>query len=176
MTQTKIPLAIGNLIEILGTSFAFYLIYAASDIGAVAVRFLFYLLSWMCLVFFPHCLTHFIVGRLVGIRFTHYSLGKSGVARLRMPFVSAIASKAPLLTLRVDRTSLSSASRGGRAVMFASGATASMIMPFYAAVASLQHLPIPLIIFLIVLSVANLIFDFYYSPRAGDISRIRSPN
>lgn len=175
MTRTKIPLAIGNLIEILGTSFAFYLIYAASDIGAVAVRFLFYLISWGCLVFFPHCLTHFIVGRLVGIRFTDYSLGKSGIAKLRMPFVNAIASKAPVLTLRIDRTSLRTVSRGGRAVMFASGAVASMILPFFAAVASFPHLPMNLTVFLIVLSVANLIFDFYYSPRAGDISRIGSP-
>ena len=174
MTRIKIPLGIGNLIEVLGTGFALYLIYAASEISDVTFRFLLYLVSWGCLVFFPHCLAHFIVGRLVGIRFTNYAIGKSGIAKIRMPFISAIASKAPLLTVKVDRTSLNAASRGGRAVMFASGAATSMVLPFFAAVASFGHLPMPLTAFLIVLAAANLAFDLYYSPKAGDISRIRT--
>jgi hypothetical protein len=169
----KIPLAIGNLAEIIGTIFALYLIYAAADISQITLRFLFYLISWGSLVFFPHCLVHFIVGRLVGIRFTNYSFGRSAIGRLRIPLVSVLASKAPVLTLKVHHESLKSASRGARAVMFASGAVTSMVLPFFAAVASLGHLPLSLTVLLMVFTAANLAFDIYYSPRAGDISRIR---
>jgi hypothetical protein len=103
-----------------------------------------------------------------------FSRGKSGIAKIRMPLISAIASKVPLLTVNVDRTSLRSASRGGRAVMFASGAATSMVLPFFAAAASFGRLPMSLTVFLIILSAANLAFDLYYSPKAGDISRIRT--
>lgn len=174
MTQVKIPLAIGNLFEVVGTALALYLINTAPDIIDIPLRFVFYLISWGCLVFFPHCLAHFMVGRLVGIRFTNYTLGRSAIARLRMPLLSALAAKCPLLTLKVDRTSLKSASRGGRAVMFTSGAAASMILPFFAAAASFGHLPLSLAMFLIVLSAGNLALDLYYSPKAEDISRIRT--
>ncbi len=56
--------------------------------------------------------------------------------------------------------------------MFASGAAVSMILPFLVAVVSLRHLPLDLSLVLFVVSVSNLGFDLYYSPKAGDLSRI----
>jgi hypothetical protein len=90
-----------------------------------------------------------------------------------MPLISGLASKVPVLTIRIERSSLQLASRGRRAVMFASGAAISMIMPFFAAVASVGHLPMSMSLFLFAISIGNFVFDFYYSPRAGDISRIK---
>ena len=98
---------LGNGIEVLGIAVGVYLLVAASNINAVPLRFLVYLISWVCLVFFPHCLAHFVVGRLAGIRFTHYALGKSSITKLRLPVISAVSSMIPLLTLKIDRGSLS---------------------------------------------------------------------
>lgn len=175
MSKVRIPVLGGNLIGVFGCAFAIWLITSAPDINEVSLRFLLYLVAWGSLAFFPHCLTHFIVGRMVGIRFSNYSVGRSAIAKLRIPLVSAIASRAPLLTLKIEKSSLGSSSRGRRAVMFASGAAASMILPFFVAVASFWHLPLHLSLLLFVLSAANLTFDFYYSPKAGDISRIMTP-
>jgi hypothetical protein len=56
--------------------------------------------------------------------------------------------------------------------MFASGATASMLLPFIVFAVSVGRLPAILAGVLLVLSVANLVFDLYYSPKAGDLSRV----
>ena len=174
MARRKIPLILGNVIEILGVAVAILLIVAASGVNSALVRFLFYLISWACLVFFPHCLTHFVVGRLVGVRFRHYIVGKSSITKLRLPVVSAVATLFLLLELRVDRRSLGSLSGGARAATFASGATASMIFPFLVPVVAFRHLPAVWSFALLLLSLANVCFDLYYSPKAGDLSRIRS--
>jgi hypothetical protein len=164
---------LGNTVEILGIAFALYLILIAPDFPGVLLRFLIYVVAWGCLVFFPHCLTHFIVGRVVGVRFRYYFLGNSAVTKLKLRFLSTIASRLPVLTLKVDQVSLRSVSRGGRVAMFASGAAASMILPFLAAVASLHRVPLMLSLILLLLSAGNITFDLYYSPKAGDISRAR---
>lgn len=172
MARHKIPLVLGNGIEILGIVAAIYLIVVAPDINNVLVKLLAYLLSWACLEFFPHCLAHFAIGRLLGVRFTSYILSKSPAAKLRLPVISAAASVIPILGLKIDQSSLASVSRGARAVMFASGAAVSMIFPFFVVVASIGRLPAILSGGLLLLSVANLTLDLYYSPKAGDISRI----
>ena len=128
-------------------------------------------------MFFPHGLSHYLVGSLVGIRFRYYFLGRSGIRKLKLPLARLIASRVPVLVLKVDWDSLQSVSPGKRAVMFASGALASVILPFFAAVASLRHLPVSMSMLLFIISVASVLFELYYSPRAGDLSRLgRNPS
>ena len=158
--------------EVLGIAIGIYLLAAASSINAVTLRFILYLVSWACLIFFPHCLAHFVVGRLVGVQFIHYVIGKSSITKLRLPVISSVSSAIPLLTLKVDHVSLVSVTPGARAVMFASGAAVSMILPFIPVVVSIGHLPTIWSTILFLISIANVCFDLYYSPRAGDLSRI----
>ena len=174
MTKHKIPLGLGNCVEVLGVLLAIYLLVLAADTSNLYLRFFMYLISWGCFLFFPHCLAHFLVGSTVGVRFKYYYLGRSGVSKLRLPVVSLLAARAPVLTLVVDLKSMSAVSPGRRAVMYASGAAASMILPFIVVAASFPHLPLPLTAVFVLLSVANLTFDLYYSPKAGDISRGRA--
>ena len=171
MARAKIPIAVGNLVEIAGILFALYLIVIIPEAALVPLKLILYLVAWACLLFFPHSLTHYAVGRLVGVKFRYYSIGKPSVYRLRIPFLSTVASKLPVLTLKVDRGSLQVVSRAGRIAMFSSGAVASMVFPFFVAFASFRELPLVFTVFLLLLSAANLLFDSYYSPKAGDISR-----
>lgn len=164
----------GNAIAIVGAIFALYLTFMAQSFQSDLPRFLSYLLSFACLVFFPHGLAHFLVGRMVGIRFRYYFLGKSGVARLHLPLISRVAAALPVLTLKVDRSSLSSVNRGRRAVMFASGAMASMLLPLIPVVVSFGELPVTQSVLLVLLAGLNVAFDLYYSPKAGDMARARS--
>jgi hypothetical protein len=172
LRRIKIPLVLGNGVEILGIAVAIYLVLKAPQVGDIFLRFFLYLISWGCLEFFPHCLAHFVVGRLVGAGFAHYFFGKSSITRLRSRVLNAVASAVPVLTLKIDQNSLRSVTHGGRAALYASGAAASMILPFFVAVASLGRLPIGLSVVLLLLSAGNVAFDLYYSPKVGDISRI----
>ncbi len=171
LAKRRIPLLLGNLIEVAGVLFGISLIGLAPAVPVIPLAFLLYLAAWFCLLFFPHGLTHYLVGVLVGVRFRHYSFSKSAVSKLRMRSLRVLASKLVVLTLRVDQASLRSISPLRRSIMFSSGAVASMVLPFLAATASFGHLPLSLSILLLLISVVNLAFDFYYSPRAGDISR-----
>jgi hypothetical protein len=167
----RIPLAAGNLVESVGMLLGFFLILLAPGARPVSLSFLLYLVAWFCMLFFPHCLTHYVVGRLLGVKFRFYTLTKSSVSKLGNPLFEILASKALVLSLKVDRESLRSVSGRRLAVMFASGAVASMSLPFLVPFASLQNLPILYSFSLFALSAANLAFDLYYSPKAGDISR-----
>jgi hypothetical protein len=167
-------LGVGNGVEVLGILLAVYLMVLAADASGIYVRFFLYLISWGCLIFFPHCLMHYLVGSIVGVRFKFYYLGKSGVSKLGLPLLARLAARVPVLAVKVDRRSLRSVTPGRRAVMFASGAVASMILPFIVVVASLPRLPLSLTLAILFLSVANLAFDLYYSPKAGDISRAKA--
>ena len=171
MAKTRIPTMVGNLVEVAGILFAVYLILIVPEVTSLLLKLTMYLVAWVCFLFFPHSLTHYLVGMLVGVRFRYYSFGKSSVYKLGIPFLSMIASKSPVFTLRVDRGSLQLVSRGGRIAMFSSAAVASMVFPFFVAFASFRDLPMVFSVFLILLSAANLLFDSYFSPKAGDISR-----
>ena len=167
----RIPLAAGNLVELVGLLLGFVLIVLAPLVRPILLSFLLYLIAWFCMLFFPHCLTHYVVGRILGIRFRFYTLTKSSVYKLGNPVFAAIASKPMVLSLKVERESLRSASGRRLAVMFASGAIASMTLPFLVPFSSLRNLPILYSASLFALSIANMVFDLYYSPKAGDISR-----
>ena len=173
LAKRRIPLLLGNLIEVAGVLFGISLIALVPAAPTIPLAFLLYLIAWFCLLFFPHGLTHYLVGVVVGLRFRHYSFGKSSVSKLRMRFLSVFASKLVVLTLRVDHASLRSVSPLRRSIMFSSGAVASMVLPFFAAAASIGHLPSALSALLLLISAANFAFDLYYSPKAGDISRAK---
>jgi hypothetical protein len=172
LSRHRIPLGLGNVIEVLGCLAAIALVLEAPYVENIPLAFVAYLLSWGCLVFFPHCLAHFITGRILGVRFSHYFISASPVTRMQLPIISGVMSKLPVLGLKIRPESLKSVNHGARTVMFASGAAASMLLPFLVFVISIGRLPSILVGILLVLSLANLAFDLYYSPKAGDLSRI----
>lgn len=174
MPKRRISLLLGNLAEIGGLLLGICFIAVAPGIAGVPLKFLLYLVAWVCFLFFPHGLAHYLVGIIVGVKFRYYTLSKSSISKLKLPILPSLASKLVVLTLKVDRRSFHLVSRGRRGAMFASGALASMILPFISASTSLGHLPFFLSELLLAFSVLNFLFDLYYSPRAGDISRARN--
>ena len=145
LPRNKIPLALGNAIEVLGCIAAVALVLASRHLENVLLMFVAYLLSWECLVFFPHCLAHFVTGRLPGVQFSHYFITSFPVAKMELPLISGVMSKLPLLGLKIQPKSLKSVSHDARAAMFASGATASMLLPFLSFPFSLFQLDVCLL-------------------------------
>jgi hypothetical protein len=171
LAKTRIPISVGNLVEVAGILLAAYLILMAPEVTFLPLKLIFYLLAWGCMEFFPHGLAHYVVGILVGVKFRHYSLGKSPVYKLRIPILSMAASTILVLRLNVNQESLGSVGRGERFAMFSSGAIASVTLPFIVALASFRETWVVPRVVLLILSAANLAFDLYFSPKVGDISR-----
>jgi len=173
MPRRKIPLALGLIIGVLGTLVGFYLVFLARQVAQTFWSFALYVVAWGCLIFFPHDLTHFVTGRLVGVRFQYYLIGKSPLSKLKVPVLSGAASRLPVLVIKVDPSSLRGASPGRRAVTFASGAIASMVLPFFPAVASFGHIDPVATTVLFALSISNAVLDAYLSPKVGDLHRAK---
>ncbi len=140
----------------------------------LSLRIILLLYAWFCLWFFSHGLTHHIVGRLGGIKFQYYFLGRSAITKLKLPVVCGILKQIPVLVLKVDRKTAAQASTGARRRMYASGALASMILPWLVIPSSYTIGPIWVGYFFTLLVVGNDVFTLYFSPKTGDLYRARN--
>ncbi len=121
---------------------------------------------WFLMLYFTHCLSHYIVGTLMGVKFSHYFLSKSMLSKSGIPFVSAIFSKKIFLTIKIKKK----AGRKAMFFMFLAGPLSSMFSPllvFYIAY-SFDRFSAFVILLIIIL---NAIFTGYNSYRYGCIRK-----
>lgn len=166
----RLSLAQGSSLCTVGVLTGLALLFAASRVRLLSVDVLFLLVAWFCLWFFSHDLAHHIVGRIVGVGFRYYFVGRSAITKLDLPIISNAARVVPVLGLKIDRSTLRTLSPGGVRAMYDSGAVASMFLPWLViptgyAVGSLVEL------MLILLTLANLVFTLYFSTKVGDLHR-----
>src|SRR5438094_9207474 len=83
-------------------------LFAAPQVKPLSLGFLLLLGAWFCLWFFSHDLAHHVVGRVLGVGFRYYFLGRSSITKLRLPMVSELSSKIPVLGLKIDKHTLES--------------------------------------------------------------------
>ncbi|MCS4537305.1 MAG: hypothetical protein HYY67_00400 [Thaumarchaeota archaeon] len=118
-------------------------------------------------------MAHFIIGMVAGVRFSHYYLGRSDIIKLKGVIPASLKQMLIVLGLKIDRNR-SRASKAGFAAMYLAGPLASMLTPF----------GVPMIILLkdstniaglllLLISIVNLVFTFWFSPRVGCISKAR---
>ncbi len=127
------------------------------------------LISWFLIWYSSHDLAHFLVGNLVGVKFSNYYIGLSNLFRINW-----IPERIRLLIiafgLKIDRTS-TTASKKGYFAMYLAGPVASLIMPFIPAFYLLYSGSSLAGSFLLILSLANLAFGLYFSPKYGCINK-----
>jgi hypothetical protein len=115
--RPRFPVWLGNLVLVLGTlvgGFAVVVAINAADPVVAGIALLAAAAIWSISV---HCPAHWVVGRLVGIRFIAYTFGG--------PFP-------PRPGLKTDYATYLRAAPGARAWMHASGALATKVAPFVA--------------------------------------------
>ena len=163
----------GTVIEITGLNIGFAFLYLTSLTSIPILKFVALLFSWFCFWNFSHRLAHFIVGKLLGIRFLYYFIGRSSLVKLKFPIITSLIKPIPVLGIKIDKSSLKNTSRYGRSITYASGALASMLSPlipfFYALIYTEQ-----LIAILIgILTIGNIIFTLYFSSKVGDFYKAK---
>ena len=132
-----------------------------------------FLLAQGVILYGIHCPSHYVVGRIVGIKFSGLAVGRSALRKSSSRVVRLIGERAVTPVLIVDRASLAGASPLRRNAMFYSGVTASTAAPFLVAVyASLTGDPLSTLTTTIA-AIAYLAFNIFYSPRTGDVHRAR---
>jgi hypothetical protein len=121
-----------------------------------------------------HCPAHYLVGVALGIRFRSIAVGRTTLARVLPHSLAAIARAVPVLTLRVDRSSLARASKLSAAAMYAAGVVASCAVAILIAAFVTISGSALLVGSAWAVAIGYLIFDLVFSPRTGDILRARS--
>ena len=121
-----LSVAQGNAIQVLGLLGASALAWYAGWEGVLGTRFI--IASRLLAYFTEHAFSHWIVGRAVGIRFTGYGLHGTSYPLLYPPGLRFLFSHLPLLSARVDPTSLRAASPAARAEMYAAGTVGTVLV------------------------------------------------
>jgi hypothetical protein len=168
----RLSLAQGASLCIFGVLVGLALIVVVPSIRLFPVDALLVLVAWFCLWFFSHDLAHHIVGRVVGVRFRYYFLGRSAITKLSLPIVSNLLRVVPVLGLKIERSSLKSVSANRARAMYASGVLFSMFLPWVVIPAGFA-VGLLVGILLALLTVANDVFTLYFSPRVGDLHHAR---
>jgi len=167
----KVRPAAGAAISVLGLMIGAAAWQLAPFQASLIVRVLFLLVAWFTFWFFIHDLTHHVVGTLGGIRFQYYYLGRSAIRKLKLPLLSRTMEHIPVLVLKIDKDSLNRTSPKARRWMFASGAVASMTLPWVILPSSFGIGPFWVGVFFTTLVLGNTLFTLYFSPKTGDLHR-----
>ncbi len=120
-----------------------------------------------------HCPSHYVVGRIVGIKFSGLVVGRSALRKSTSRVIRLIGERAVTPVLIVDRTSLARASPLRRKAMFYSGVTTSTGAPFLVALYAALTADTPSTLVTLVAAIGYLAFNIFYSPRTGDVYRAR---
>ena len=168
----RLSLAQGSSLCTVGVLAGLALLVIAPHVQSLPVDLLFLLAAWFCLWFFSHDLAHHVVGRIVGVGFRYYFLGRSSITKLSLPFASNLLKTVPVLGLKIDKSSLKSVSPNKARAMYASGAIFSMLLPWIVIPTGFL-VGLPVGILLTILTIANVVFTLYFSPRVGDLHHAR---
>ncbi len=169
--RRKINLLIGNIIEVIGILVGHMLLFSVNLIPHYVIKVSILFFSWFCFWYFPHCITHFIVGKTFNIDFLYYYIGRSSLIKLELPIISRIIRFFPVLGIKIDRESLRNVSKQKIAIMYISGALASMLCPLIPFTYSLIHLDYYTTLLIGALTFSNILFTIYFSSKVGDFSK-----
>ncbi len=159
-------LRVGHAVTLSGAVLGLVLLYFAMYVRPL-VRMIFTFMAFFALWYFPHTLCHFIAGKLLGVNFSHYFVGRSGLRRL-IKLVGKIP--IPVLGIKIDRNSFDKVANWRKRIMFLSGVFASMFLPVLCLVVP-QPYPYSMVIMLMVFG--NIVFTLPTSYLVGDIWKAR---
>ena len=154
----RFPLIVGLLVDVVGGAIAIALLVASAARGSPG-RELVFLAGFGGLLVVTHTLAHWIVGTLVGIRFTH---------------AFTAPPKRPQPGVKIDYASYLRTPARARAWMHASGAIVTKLLPFalvpFAVRAGLDAWAVAV---LLVIGVLQILTDLLWSVRASDWKKFR---
>lgn len=125
----RLPILAGNIIQLAGLAGGFAAIGMAARARSPSVAFMEMLTGWLLVYFSCHAIAHWLVGRLLHIRFRCYTLGGTAKPGSWPPGLRWVFQHLPFLGVQTERASMQSASATARATMWAAGATSSVLVP-----------------------------------------------
>lgn len=155
----KVPAAVGTSVLAAGTAAGIGAIVVSGSLEGPLVRSLVFLGGFEVLELSTHSLTHWAVGRLMGMRFTYYFLG---------------GPPPPRPGAKLDYASYLKVPPAQRAVMHASGAVVTKVIPFaLIPVAFSMELPGWVVGVLAAVGVGQVATDVLFSTKTSDWKKVK---
>ena len=170
----RLSIAVGNSLQMGGILAACVALRASQLEGSTGIAVMTMLLAWILLYFSSHAIAHWMVGRVLGIRFLFYTVGGTGNPTGWPPGVRWIFERLPFLGVQTERLSMQNVSPRARALMWSAGVTSSAITPTLGALwAWLSGVPWGKLFFLFALFWALGTLASNWTSRTGDYAKAR---
>lgn len=117
----------GNLIQLSGIILGSVLLWMSMQPGNTGVRISTMISGYLLIYFNSHSLIHYMVGKLTGLNFKHYSIGGSSHASSYPPVVRSIFERLPFFAVHTDSSAMKEVPRSAKALMFAAGITGTVL-------------------------------------------------
>ena len=170
----RLSIAVGNTLQTAGILAACFALRASRSAHSTAMAVIAMVVAWVLLYFSSHAIAHWLVGRLVGIRFLFYTVGGTGNPEGWPPGLRWVFERLPFLGVQTEKLSMQNVSPGARALMWSAGVTSSAIIPTLGALwAWLSGVPWSKLFFLFALFWAFGTLASNWTSRTGDYSKAR---
>jgi len=170
-----LPVAAGNLVQLAGIVVGVLLIVAAGATrGAAALSVLLAVLGILAVYLCSHAIAHWLVGRLVGLRFAYVGLRGTDHPEAYPAVLRQVMAATPMFTTVSTKRSRAAAGRRQMAAYFAAGETSTLICTVLAALLAFL-LGVPgggVILIIAVVMVPYGVVTTTIAPR-GDYSKAR---
>ncbi len=139
----RLSITVGNLLQLTGLVAGSWLMYlAARPHAGTLLRVALMILGWLIIYICCHSLGHWLVGRLVGIRFRGYGMRGTDHPEEFGAMMRPLMSRLPMFTAITEKASMEKARPVARAVMFAAGETSTIVCVILAGLYAWQsHTP-----------------------------------
>lgn len=161
----------GNLLQGAGFGLGCVSLWLSTQPNGVPIRVTAMIAGYLLIYFTSHSSVHYIVGRLGGIMFTHYSVGGSSHASSYPPVMRQIFERLPFFAVHTNAQSLESADPTAKTLMFGAGIVSTVILcSLAAAYAFRADVPggLILLIFNVVWQVSSFIAEMR---QGGDLAK-----
>ena len=130
----RLSIAAGNALQLAGLMLGAGLLLVDAGLTAAAgLRVVLMLLGWFIVYIDCHAIGHYLVGRLVGIRFREYGVRGTDHPQDYPPVARQLMSAMPTFTVMTEKTSMAAARPWAKALMFAAGESFTAIFSTLAA-------------------------------------------
>jgi hypothetical protein len=170
----RLSIVAGNAMQISGVVAAYFALAAArsahSPTGAVIAM----AVGWVLLYFCCHAIAHWVVGRILGIRFAFYTIGGTGNPEGWPAGLRWLFEHLPFFGVQTKKASMQKASPIARAIMWSAGVTSSAVVPTLGALwVWRSRVPWSRVFFLVALFWAVGTLASNWTSRTGDYSKAR---
>jgi hypothetical protein len=125
----RLSIMTGNSVQIAGLVGAYLALAAARSAHSIAAAVTAMVVGWVLLYFCCHAIAHWVVGRILGIRFAFYTVGGTGNPEGWPTGLRWLFEHLPFFGVQTEKASMQKAGPVARAIMWSAGVTSSAVVP-----------------------------------------------